>query len=479
MMTMISPTGCLCGRLRRGALTALALFLAAGAADAQSGLSLDGQARTPLSRSVRAGEYTPQQLPLSLKDAIDRGLKWNLSVLVSRETIRSTEAQRQQDLSALFPRLALTTNANVQQLNVRAQEGIQFPGLPAVIGPFANFDARLRVTQAVFDWPSFLRVRAEEQEVLAARHSSRDVREQVVVAVGSAYLQTVADAARLRSAQAQRDTAAALHQQAVDRLDAGTAASIDVLRAHVQVRAREQQLIAARNDLAKQKLALARLVGLPLGQEFTVADQPIDRSVLPATLEQALQQASAARTDHQALVAQVRGLELRRQAASAGALPSLSLSVDYGAVGVTPASATGTIGGFIGLTIPLFQGGRVRGEVAQADAALAARRAALEDLRVQIEQEVRSAFLDLESAAEQVEVAKSMVDLAGQTLQQARDRFTAGVTDNIEVVQAQEGVASANETLIASEYMYDLAALGLARAIGGAEVGLPDLLHER
>jgi outer membrane protein TolC len=168
---------------------------------------------------------------------------------------------------------------NVQQLNVRAQEGIGFPGLPSVIGPFANVDARVRLTQSVFDRPAFLRVRAEGEEAHAARQSHQDIREQVVVAVGAAYLQTIAHTARLHSAQAQRDTAHALHEQAIDRLKVGTAAAIDVLRAHVQLKAREQQLIAARNDLAKQKLTLARLIGLPLEQGFSVADESLHPSL--------------------------------------------------------------------------------------------------------------------------------------------------------------------------------------------------------
>jgi outer membrane protein TolC len=368
---------------------------------------------------------------------------------------------------------------NVQQLNVRAQEGIGFPGLPSVIGPFANVDARVRLTQSVFDRPAFLRVRAEGEEAHAARQSHQDIREQVVVAVGAAYLQTIAHTARLHSAQAQRDTAHALHEQAIDRLKVGTAAAIDVLRAHVQLKAREQQLIAARNDLAKQKLTLARLIGLPLEQGFSVANESLHPSLGALTPDEALRRAYSARPDHQMLQTEVRALGLRRQAASAERLPALSLSLDYGAVGVTPASVTGTVGGFAALTIPLFQSGRVRGEVAQADAALAQRRAQLENLRGQIEQDVRSALLDLDSAAEQVDVARSMVDLAGQTLQQAGDRFTAGVTDNVEVVQAQEAVASASETLIVSEYLYNLAALGLARATGTAETGLPDLLKAR
>ena len=475
----LSPNSLPPGLRRHGALTALAVLLTAGAADAQSGLLLGGKNQTPLAGSVRAGEVTPATLSLSFEEAIERGLRWNLGVVLSRETIRATDGQHQQALSSLLPHLALTTTLSVQQLNVRAQEGIGFPGLPAVIGPFANVDARVRFTQSVFDRPAFLRVRAGGEEVQAARRSHQDVREQMVVAVGAAYLQTIAHTARAHSAQAQRDTAHALHEQAVDRLKAGTAAAIDVLRADVQLKAREQQLIAARNDLAKQKLALARLIGLPLGQGFTVADEVLHPSVGAATPDDALRRAYSARADHQTLQAQVRALELRRKAASAETLPALSLSLDYGAVGVTPASATGTVGGVAALTIPLFQGGRVRGEVAQADAALAQGRAQLENLRGQIEQDVRSALLDLDSAAEQVDVARRMVDLAAQTLQQARDRFTAGVTDNIEVVQAQEAVASAAETLIVSEYLHNLAALGLARAMGSAESGLPDLLQAR
>jgi outer membrane protein TolC len=466
-------------RVARSAVLTMALLTVVCNADAQP-RPLSGVERpTTVSGSVPAGALTPETLSLSFKDAIDRGLRWNLGVVESRETIRETSGLHQQALSALLPRLALTTSLNLQQLNVRAQEGIAFPGFPPVIGPFSNVDARLRLTQPVFDRPAFLRVRAESEELQAANRSHQDIREQVVVAVGAAYLQTIAQSARVRSAEAQHGTAAALHEQAVDRLKAGTAAAIDALRAQVQVQARDQQLIAARNDLAKQKLALARLIGLPLGQAFVVADAPLRPPLSAAPDDEVLRRAYAARPDYQMLQAQVRALELRRKAASAEALPGLSLSLDYGAVGVTPASATTTVGGFAAITIPIFQGGRVRGEVAEADAVLAQGRARLENMRGQIEQDVRSAMLDLESATQQVAVAKSTVDLAGQTLQQARDRFAAGVTDNIEVVQAQEAVAAASETLIASEYFYNLAALGLARSAGRAEADLPDLLQAR
>jgi outer membrane protein TolC len=465
--------------LRHSTLIALTLLLTMGAASAQSRPTLAALSQGPFSGSVRAGESTTEPLPLSLKDAIERGLKSNLGVLLSRQTVRAAHGQREQSLSALLPHLALSSTVNLQQLNVKAQEGIQFPGLPSVIGPFTYFDTRVRLTQSLFDLPAVLRARAGAEVLEAAEYGYQDARDQVILMVGATYLQTVAQAARVRSAEAQHETALALHAQAVDRLDAGTTPAIDVLRANVQLQTRVQQLIAARNDLAKQKLKLARLIGLPLAQSFTVEDQGIHAPPASAISDDVLQRAYAARADYRALEAQTRNVELQRKAASARSAPALTVNLDYGAVGVTPANASRTVGGFAALTLPIFQGGAIRGEVAQADAALAQSRSQLEDMRGRIEQEVRSAMLDLESAAEQVRVATSIVDLAAQTLQQARDRFVAGVTDNIEVVQAQEALANANETLIVSEYMYGVAVLQLARATGNAETALPDLLQER
>jgi outer membrane protein TolC len=465
--------------LRHSILVAVTLLLTAGAAGAQSRPSPTVPGQEPFSRSVRVGDATGELLVLSLKDAVERGLKSNLGVLLSRQTVRAAHGQREQSLSALLPHLALSSTVNLQELNVKAQEGIQFPGLPSVIGPFTYFDTRVRLTQALFDLPAVLRARAGGEMLESAEYGYQDARDQVILMVGATYLQTVAQAARVRSAEAQHETALALHAQAVDRLNAGTTPAIDVLRAKVQLQTRAQQLIAARNDLAKQKLTLARVIGLPLARSFTVEDPGIHAPTVSAISDEVLQRACAARNDYRALEAQTRNLELQRKAASARSAPALTVSVDYGAVGVTPANASRTVGGFAAVTIPIFHGGEIRGEVAQADAALAQSRAQLEDLRGRIEQEVRSAMLDLESAAEQVRVATSIVDLATQTLQQARDRFVAGVTDNIEVVQAQEALANANETLTVSEYMYGVGMLQLARATGNAETALPDLREER
>ena len=165
----------------------------------------------------------------------------------------------------------------------------------------------------------------------------------------------------------------------------------------------------------------------------------------------------------------VRSAELARKAASAERYPSVGAETDYGLSGVNPGSSHGTVDAAATLRIPIFQGGRVHGDVLRADASLTEERQRLEDLRAKIDQEVRDVYLDLEAAAQEVSVEKSAVTLATQTLEQSRDRFSSGVTDNIEVVQAQDALAIANDAYIASLYSYNLAKISLARATGVAE----------
>jgi len=197
------------------------------------------------------------------------------------------------------------------------------------------------------------------------------------------------------------------------------------------------------------------------------------------TLDEALTRAYASRADYQSALAQVRAATLTRKAAAAGYYPSVAAAVDYGDIGVNPANSHGTLDATAAVNIPVFQGNRVHGEILKAESALRQSRELLENLRAQIDQDVRNALLDLQSAAEQVEVAQSTLDLANQTLLQARDRFTAGVTDNIEVVQAQQSVASANETLIASLYAYNVSKVELGRATGHAEASVEQILSGR
>jgi len=254
------------------------------------------------------------------------------------------------------------------------------------------------------------------------------------------------------------------------------APAIDTLRAQVELQTRQQQLIVARNDLAKQQLSVARIIGLPLGQQFVLTEKAPYQEMTLQPIEIYLQRAYAGRADYQAGMAQVRAAELSRRGAAAGRYPSLDLNTNLGDIGVTPAHSNGTWQVNGGLNIPIFAGNRVHSDVLEADAQLKQARQQLGDLRGRIDYEVRTALLDLNAAAEQVVVARSSVGLAEQALAQSQDRFSAGVADNLEVVQAQEALASAHESYIQSLYAHNLSKVELAYAIGDAEAGVKQYL---
>jgi outer membrane protein TolC len=294
--------------------------------------------------------------------------------------------------------------------------------------------------------------------------------------VGNSYLQAIAASARVETTAAQVKSAQALYDKASDQLKAGLTPAIDALRAQVELQTRQQQLIVARNDLAKLKLSLARIIGLPPGQEFVLTEKAPYQALTPLPLETYLQHAYTARFDYQAAMAQVRSAELSRRAASAGRYPTAEIDANLGDIGVTPSQSNGTWQVTGGINIPIFAGNRVHGDVLEADAQLKQARSQLGDLRGRIDYEVRTALLDLNAAAEQVDVARSSVELAEQALAQSQDRFTAGVADNLEVVQAQEAVASAHESYIQSLYFHNLSKVELAHAIGDAERGVKQYL---
>jgi outer membrane protein TolC len=294
----------------------------------------------------------------------------------------------------------------------------------------------------------------------------------VVLAVGNSYLQAIAAGARVETAEAQVKNAQALYEKAADQLKAGLSPAIDALRSQVELQNRQQQLIVARNDLAKLKLNVARIIGLAPGQDFVLTEKAPYQALVPLPLDVYVQRAFATRADYQAAQAQVRAAELSRRAAAAGRYPTLDFNANLGDIGVNPSQSNGTWQLNGGLNIPIFAGNRVHSDVLEADAQLKQVRSQLGDLRGRIDYEVRTALLDLDASAQQVEVARSSVDLAEQTLAQSQDRFTAGVADNLEVVQAQEAVASAHESYIQSLYAHNLAKVELAHAIGDAEEGV-------
>jgi outer membrane protein TolC len=425
--------------------------------------------QNPYLGGVPSGKLSATPLELSLEDAVALGLKQNLGGVLASDAITNARGERWQALSEMLPNVVTDTGFGVHQINVKAAFGITIPKEPPIIGPFGYFDSRAYLTQSVFDWSSIEHARSSTALLKSAGFGDKDARELVVLVVVSNYLLVVADQSEVESATAQRDTAKALFQQASDQKTAGLASAVDVLRSQVQLQSREQKLISAHNNFAKQKLVLARAVGLPLDQQFEITTSVPYRELPSSNLDDAIQAAYRARPDFQSQVNRVRSAELERKAASAERYPSIGAEVDYGLSGVTPGSSHGTVDAAATLRIPVFQGGRVHGDVLRADASLTEERQRLEDLRARIDQEVRDAYLDLESAGQEVSVEESAVALATQNLEQSRDRFRSGVTDNIEVVQAQDALAVANDAHIASLYSYNLAKISLARATGVAE----------
>jgi len=428
--------------------------------------------------SVPDAKPTPGVLPLTFSDAIERALRQNLAGLLSEYNTIEARGQKWQQLSALLPNV----NGDVQEVRQKLStesEGFSaklLPGIPPIIGPYSFFDVRASATQRVFDWQAIQRYRSSVIGEGVAKFNLKDARDLVVLATGNAYLQAIAGAARMETAQAQVDSAHALYQKAVAQQQAGVAPAIDTLRAQVEYQARQQQLIVATNDFAKQKISLARVIGLASGQEFELADKaPYEAFPIP-DLETSLQRAYSLRSDYKAARDRLAAAQLERSAATAGYFPTLDMAVNFGEIGATPGDVLPTYAIVGTLNIPIFQGGKVHGDVLKAEASLRQAQAQMADVRGQIDQDIRNALLDLKSSSDQVEVAQSSVNLAEQALTQSQDRFSAGVTDNLEVVQAQEAVASAHESLISSLYLHNLAKVSFARALGRAEEGVREYL---
>ena len=466
----------------------LASVLIAGSAtslpqtETATGPSTPGQAIpgtngvSPFAASVPT-KLVPGILPLSLRDAIDRGLKQNLGLLLSSADIRAARGQHWEQLSALLPHVTAAPYITESEINID-ELGLAGLGnllnISSSVGPFSYFDARASVTQTLFDWKSINATRAASQSVKSTTYTLKDARDLVVLAVGYTYLRAIADAARIETAEAQVKTGQAIYNQAADQVTAGTSPQIDALRARVELQTRQQQLIQARNNFAIQKLTLARVIGLAPGQEFELTDTSPYQPIEDITVDQALQRAYASRSDYQAAMADVHAGEFSRKSALAGYLPSLSFNGDYGAGGSHPSNATQVFDLRGTLSIPIFQGGSVHGDLLQADARLEQSRERLDNLRAQIDSDVRTALLNLQSSADLVNVARSNINLSEETLTQSRDRFAAGVTDTVEVVQSQEAVANAHEQYISSLYNYNYAKISLTRALGLAEQGVKE-----
>jgi outer membrane protein TolC len=418
--------------------------------------------------SVPSGQATDQTIDLTLDDAMQRGLKNNLGVILSGQQTAGARAERLSSLQALLPSIDANLKASVQQVDLAAL-GLRVPGFPTIVGPFGYSDLRAYWTWSLVDVKSLRGYLAAKHNFNAAQLTAEDARQMVILTVGNAYLLALADESQVQSVQAQVNTAKVALDQAVESHEAGTAPLLDELRARVAYQTLQQQLIVAQNRLDKDRLALARTIGLPLAQKFNLADKAPYAAFDQLDLESTLKQAHLNRKDLQALVEQTKAAEEQRKGATADRFPKVTTNVDYGLIGVNFGSSHGTVDATGAVSIPVFKEFALRGEAEQAQSQLDTQRAQQSDMNAQVDADVRDALLDIESAQRQVEVARSSVDLANEALSEAQQRYVAGVDNNLAVTQAQQSVAQAADQYVSSLYRHNVAKLSLARALGTAE----------
>ena len=418
--------------------------------------------------SVTKGEAAGQSIDLSLDDAIQRGLSNNLGVILSGTQTAAARGQRLSQLQSLLPSVDASIKDTVMEADLPA-EGLRIPGFPTIIGPFGYQDFRASLNWSLIDVNSLRTYLAAQHNFAAAQLSAEDARELVILTVGNAYLLALADETQVSSVEAQVATSKVSLDQAVANHQAGTAPLLDELRARVDYQGLEQQSIVARNSLEKDKLALARTIGLPLAQAFTLADKAPYKAFDELDVDAAIREAHANRKDLAAMVEQVKAAEEQRKAATADRFPTLAVSGDYGDIGVNVRHSHGTEDLTGTISVPLFAEFALRGEAQVAQSQLDTGKAQLSDKNAQVDADIRDALLDIQSAQKLVEVAHSSVDLASEALSEAQQRYANGVSDNLAVSQAEQSVAQANSQYVASLYRHNVAKLSLARALGAGQ----------
>jgi outer membrane protein TolC len=449
------------------AVAAFAVLLGGTGAKAQN---------TAITRSVPSGPASDQVLELTLRDAINMALRYNLGAIESGENAQIARGQRLLALSSLLPQVGASGSENVAQVNLAAEGIKNIPGVPTVVGPFSYSSVGASLSQTIFSFESIQRFRAARTAEQAARLSYQDILDVVTLTVGSAYLQIIEAGSRIEAQEAQVRNARALYDQAVDQVQAGTAPRIEATRTEVQLHTEEYNLSIARNNFQVAKLALGRAIGLPLGQQFELADALPYSDISPLSVDEALQIAYKSRSDFRSALAFQKAAVQTLSATKGERYPVVAVNGDYGDIGPTFGHSHGDFTFQAGIRVPLFTGGRIKGDITQAEAELRQRKAEAENVRGQIDYDVRTAFLNLNAAKEQVTVAKQNVELANDNLARSKDRFTSGVTDSVEVVQAEQSLASANDQYITSLYNHNFAKLSLARALGVARTSYEQYL---
>ena len=425
--------------------------------------------------SLVTGQATGTVMDLTLDDAIARGLRQNLGIILQTTAQQSARGQQLEMLQPLLPTITGDASIEVEQVNLAAY-GLKFPGLNPIIGPFQVVDFRAFLTQNLVNVPSLENYMASKHNFNAAKLTAEDAREMVVLTVGNAYLLCIADAARIDAVNAELATAKVSLDQATAAHDAGVSPRLDVLRAQVDYQNEQQTLISATNQLAKDKLALARAIGLPLDQQYQLTDKEPYAALDNLDPQAAFADALKNRKDLASLNEQLEAYRNQKTGAWADQLPTAKVSADYGDIGETAGHSHASYTATGKIEAPILQIAKTKGEEDVADSNLQSAKDKLADQVQQVNADIRDAILDIQSAEKLVDAAKSNLDLANEALNEAQQRFKAGVADNLPVSQAQTQSEQANEQYIAATYQHNAAKLSLARATGVAEQRWKDYL---
>jgi outer membrane protein TolC len=426
------------------------------------------QAQNPFLGSVPSSGLVPGNLELSLTDVVNRGLRANLGLIDSEQDHAQSRAARIRALSMLLPQLSAQLTESLRNFPVNTIGG-QKLGLPNIIPNYNYQLASVSYRQNVVDVSAWHEVKAARAEEQVSEASFADARNIVVLAATSGYLQVLASQSRVKTAAAELASAQALESLLKDRVKREVSPDIDAIRATVTRESADQRLALAGVRLEKDKLGLTRIIGLPVEQEFTLTTDLGFREVPVQDIEALVQQATASRQDLKAAAARVEFAKRQVKAQSAQRLPSVDIRANGGEVGVNFGHAYGTYEVEGQISVPIFTGRRIQSNVQSAEAILHRREAEFKDLQERTKYDVRSALLDLRAADKSVEVSHTNSSLADEGLRQARDRFEAGVSNSLELIQAQQAVAAAEDNDIESVYSHNLAKLMLVRSLGTAE----------
>jgi len=415
-------------------------------------------------------------LRLTLEQAVNLALKQSTTAAIAQITAAESVQDKNVARAELLPQADLNVGEQWQRLNLAAEfGGGGIPGLPPSIvfpghiGPFSLFSAGVGFNGQIFDLTLFRRYQASRNTANASKFDSQSTREQVVLLVVSQYIGTLRATADVQASQSRVELAQALYDQAADLQKEGVGTGIDTLRANVELQNEKQRLIEAEAQRETSVFGLSRILNLDPRQQVELADSLSFFETPQPEIESSIEEGLSTRPEWKSLEQQIKAAEYQKKASSESRLPSAHYSGNYTQLGVSPAAVIPTYTYSGSITMPIFTGGRIHAEIARANLEIQRIEQQQADLRNSIALDVKTSLINLGSARNEVQVANLGVQLSKEEVDQARDRFQAGVANNIEVIQAQDSLARANDNQIAALYRFNQARADLARAIGQME----------